>query len=82
MDYLPILAGIQPAELRRQKSTFSQAYRSLMDLKHLLLQLMVGPITAHEERLQSWHPFVHTARKLLNEFSKLNIGAAPLIDYK
>ena len=67
MDYLPILVGIQPAELRRQGATLSLAYRILIDLKHLLHQLMVGPITTHEEKLRSQHPFVSAARKLLNE---------------
>ena len=35
-DYLQILAGIQPAEFRRQGTTLSLAYRSLVDPKHLL----------------------------------------------
>ena len=61
---------IQPAELRRQGATFSLTYRSLMDSKHLLNQLMVGPIAAYEERLRSRHAFVPTAGKLLNELSK------------
>ena len=51
-DYLQILAGIQPAEFRRQGTTLSLAYRSLVDPKHLLYQLMIGPTTAHEKRLR------------------------------
>ena len=47
-----------------------------MDPNHLLHQLMVGPITAHEERLRSRHPFVPAARKRLNKLSKLRIRAA------
>ena len=81
-NYLPILAGILPTELRRQGATLYQAYRSLIDLKHLLHQLMVGPITAHEDRLRFQHLFVPVARELLNELSKLNIQAAQQIDYK
>ena len=38
---------IQPAELCRQGSTFSQAYCSLIDPKNLLRQLMFGSTTAH-----------------------------------
>ena len=53
-----------------------------MDPKHLLHQLMVGSITAHEERLRSRHFFVLAARKLLNELSKLSTRAALWIDYK
>ena len=51
-NYLPILAGIQPAELRRQRTALSfvtLAYRSLMNSKHLLHQLMVGSVTTLEE---------------------------------
>ena len=51
--YLPILARNQPAELRRQRATLSLAYRSLMDPKHLLHQLIVGKTTVHEKRLRS-----------------------------
>ena len=81
-DYFPILAGIQPAELRRQEATLSLAYHSVMDPKHLLRQLMVWRTTAHDERLQSYHPFVPVARKLLNELFKLSIRAAQWIDYE
>ena len=63
-DYLTILAGIQLAELLRQGGTFSVAYRSLTDSKYLIHELMVGPITAHEKRLRSRHPYVRTERKL------------------
>ena len=53
-----------------------------MDPKQLIYQLMVGPITAYEERLRSRHLFVFAAHKLLNELSKLSIQAAQWIDYK
>ena len=43
---------------------------------------MEGPITAHEERLRSRHPFVPAARNLLNTLSKLSIRAAQEIDNK
>ena len=68
-----ILAGIQPAELYRLGATFSLAFYSPMDPKHLLHQIMVGSITAHEERLRSRHP---------EDQSKLTIRAAQWIDYK
>ena len=35
-NYLPILADIKTAKLRRQITALSQAYRSLMDPKNLL----------------------------------------------
>ena len=64
---IPNLAGIQPLKLCQHGATFSLAYRSLMDPKHLLYQFMVGPAADHKERLRSRHPFVLAARKLLNK---------------
>ena len=81
-NLLPILAGIQQAELRRQGATFSQAYHTLMDFKHQLHQLMIRPITARKEKLRSRHLFVPAVRELLNELSKLSIPAAPWFDCK
>ena len=46
-NYMPILAGIQPAEFCQQ-GAFSLAYYSLMNSKHLLHQLMAGLITTQE----------------------------------
>ena len=43
---------------------------------------MVGPITAHKERLRSRRPFVPAARKVFNKSSKLSIRAAQRLDYK
>ena len=48
-DYLPILANIQPAELRQQRATFSLAYRSVMKSNHLLDQFMVVPTLTQEK---------------------------------
>ena len=81
-DYFPILAGIQPPELCQHGATFSQAYRSLMDPKHLLYQFMVGLTADHKERLRSRHPFVLAARKLLNKLFKLSVRTAQQINYK
>ena len=72
-DYFPILTGIQPPELCQQGATFSLAYNSLMDPKHLLYQFMVGPAADHKERLRSRLPFVFATCKLLNELFKLSI---------
>ena len=78
---MPILASIQPAELRRQEATLLLAYRSVLDLQHLLHQLMVVLIT-DKERLRSRHLLVPAARKLLNELSILSIRATQWTDYK
>ena len=74
--YIPILACIQPAELHRGETTLFLAYRSRMDPKHLLNQVMVGPTTASKKRLLSRHFFAHAARNLLNKLSQLSIRAA------
>ena len=42
-DHLPILSGIQPAELRRMGATLSLAYRGSLDPDHILYGLQVGP---------------------------------------
>ena len=70
------------AEFRQPGAILFLAYRSLMDPKHLLHQLMVGPATAHEERLRFLHPFAPAARKLLNDLSKLSFRTALWTDYK
>ena len=49
-DNLPILAGIQPAELRRKGATLSLARRA-MDLRHLLSSAFTCPKGANERRL-------------------------------
>ena len=48
-DYLPILAGIQPAELRRLGATLSLTYRGSLDPGHILHELLAGPQTATEK---------------------------------
>ena len=51
-----------------------------MDQKTRLHQLLVGPITAYEERPRSRHSFVSAAGKLLNKLSNRSIRAAQSID--
>ena len=41
-DHLPILSGIQPAELRRMGATLSLAYRGSLDPDHILHGLLNG----------------------------------------
>ena len=49
-DYLPVLAGIQPAELRRLGATLSLAYRGSLDPDHTLYELLAGSPNGHTER--------------------------------
>ena len=81
-DYLPILEGIQPAELRRLEATLSLAYRGSLDPDHILYELLARPPDGHRERLKSRRPFVPAARKLLQDLTELDIRAAQWTDFK
>ena len=43
-DHLPVLSGIQPAELRRMGATFSLAYRRSLDFDYILYGLLSGSL--------------------------------------
>ena len=81
-DHLPILSGIQPTELRRLGVTLSLAKCGLLDPDHILHGQLAGVPNMPRERLKSRRPFVPTARKLLNDQSKLDIRAAEWTNYK
>ena len=71
-DDLPVLSGIQPAELRRMRATFSLAQRGSLDPNHILYGLWVlryspsgtkiqTPVCAScaesfGQPCQTWHP--------------------------
>ena len=75
-DNLPVLSGIQPAELRRQGATLYLANRSSLDPGHILHGQLTEPQAASKERLKSRRPFIPVARKLLHKLSELGIHAA------
>ena len=81
-DYLPILAGIQPAELCQLGATLSLAYRASLDPDHILYELLAGSPNSHRERLKSRRLFVPAARKLLQDLTELDIRAAQWTDFK
>ena len=81
-DYLPVLAGIQSAELRRLGATLSLAYRGSLDPGHILYELLAGSTHGYRERLKSRRPFVPAARKLLQDLTELDIRAAQWTDFK
>ena len=70
---LPVLSGIQPAELRRQEATLSLANCSSSGPGHILHAKLTESQTASKERLKSRHPFVPAARKLLHNLFELGI---------
>ena len=80
-DHLPILSGIQPAELRRLGATLSLAKRGTLDPDYILHVLLAGSPDVSQERLKSRRPFVPAARKLLNGLSKLGIRAVQWTNY-
>ena len=75
-DHLPVLSGIQPAELRRMGATLSLAYRGSLDPDHILYGLLSGYSDTRQVRLRSRRPFVPGARNLLDALPDL--ASAPL----
>ena len=75
-DDLPVLSGIQPAELRRQGATLSSAKRSSLNPGHILHGQLTLLQAASKESLKSRRPFVPAARKLLHNLSELDIRVA------
>ena len=61
-DHLPVLSGIQPAELCRMGATLSLAYRGSLDPDHILHGLLSGSSDTGQVRLRSRRPFVPGAR--------------------
>ena len=70
---LPVLAGINPAELRRLEATLSLVNRAIHAPDHVLHGQLVGQQDAHQGGLRSRRPFVPAAWKLLDSLSQLDI---------
>ena len=82
MGDLPVLAGIQPAELRRLGATLYLANRVFHDPDHVLQGQLVGQQDAHQGRLRSRLPFVPSAWKLVDILSELDISVKQWIKHK
>ena len=74
-DYLAVLAGIPPADLRCRQATLTLARRAL-EPNHLLHHKITNPELRQSRRLKSRHPFVSTAREILSNLNQLDIRAA------
>ena len=72
-DHLPVLSGIQPAELRRLGTTFSLAHRG---------SLLSGSSDTRQVRLRSRCPFVLAARNVLDNLARLGIRASEWTNHK
>ena len=75
-DHLPVLSGIQPAELRQMGATLSLAHHGSLYLDHILYGLSNGSSDTRRVRLKSRRPFVPVARNLLDNLARLSIRAS------
>ena len=78
-NHLPVLSGIQPAELRQMGATLSLAHRGSMDPDHILYSLLSGSSDTRQVRLRSRRPFV---RNLLDNLTRLGIRASEWTNHK
>ena len=81
-DHLPILSGIQPAELRRLGSTLSLAHCGSLDPDHILYGLLSWSSDTRQVRLRSRRPFVPAALNLLDNLATLGIRASEWTNHK
>ena len=81
-DHLPILSGIQPAELRQMGATLFLAYRGSLDPDHILHGLLSGSSDTGQVRLRSRRPFVPGAWNLLDNLARLGIRASEWTNLK
>ena len=70
-DHLPILSGIQPAELRRLGATLSLSHRGSLDPDQILYGLLSESTDTRQMRLRSRRPFVPAERNLLDNLARL-----------
>ena len=82
MDHLPVLLGIQPAELCRMGVTLSLAHRGSLDPDHILHGLLSGSSDTGQVRLRSRRLFVPAAQNLLDNFARLGIRTSEWTNHK
>jgi len=80
-DNLPILAGIQPAELHRNGATLSLARRA-MEPGYLLHSALTCSSSANARRLKSRHPFVPAAQQLICLYDNNTIRTEKWADHQ
>ena len=74
--HLPVLSGIQPAELRRLGATLSLTHRGSLDRNHILYGLLIGSSDTLQVRLRSRCLFLPAARNLLDNLARHGIRAS------
>ena len=81
-NHLPVLSGIQPAELHRMGATLSLAYCGFLDPNHTLYGLLSGSSDTRQARLRSRRPFVAGTQNLLNNLAKRGICTSEWTNHK
>ena len=81
-DHLPVLSGIQPAELRRMGVTLSSAHCGSLDPNHILYVLLSGSSDTCQVRLRYRCPFVPAVWNLLDNLARLGIRASEWTNHK
>ena len=81
-DNLPVLSGIQPAELHRLGATLSLAHRGSLDPDHILYNLLSRSSDTRQVRLRSRCQFVPASRNLFDNLTKLGIRASEWTNHK
>ena len=79
---VPVLSGIQPAELRRMGTTLFLAYRRSLDPDHILYVFLSGSSDTRQVRLRFRRPFEPAARNLLDNLARLGIRASEWTNHK
>ena len=81
-DHLPVLSGIQPAELRQMGPTLSLAYCKSLDPDNILYGLLSGSSDTRQVMLRSRRPVVPGAQNLLDNLARLGIHASEWTNHK
>ena len=81
-NHLPVLSGIQPAELCRMGATLSLAYHGSLDPNHILYGLLSGSSDTCQLRLRSRCPFVPAVWNLLDNLARLGICTSEWTNHK
>ena len=79
---IPILSGIQPAELRRLVATLSLAHFGSLDPDHIFYGLLSGSSDTHQVRTRSRRPFMPAGRNLLDNLARLGIRGSEWTNHK
>ena len=81
-DHLPVLSGIQPAELCRMGAIHSLGHRGSLNPDHILYGILSGSSDTRQVRLRSRRLFVPGARNLLDNLASLGIRASEWTNHK